>query len=208
MAQSPRRIGLTGGIACGKSTVAAQFQRLGVSVIDADDIARQVVEPGENAWHKIRARFGSEFFLADERIDRAKLRRYIFTVPSARLDLEAIVHPDIRAAMETQAHQASGKYCILCVPLLIEAHLTDMVERILVVECSPQQQRLRLAQRDNLTTEEIDRILKAQCTHGQRLRYADDVLNNTAAAEVVQNAVTQLHERYLIWAGQGRRTKA
>jgi dephospho-CoA kinase len=208
MATKPRRIGLTGGIACGKSTVAAHFQRLGVDIIDADVIARQLVAPGQEALAEIRAQFGEDYFLADGGLDRVKLRRLIFADAQARQQIEALLHPRIRAEMETQADQASGRYCILCVPLLIEAGFSVMVERILVVDCTLAQQHQRLAHRDRLSAAEIARVLHAQCARAERLHHADDVISNNSSPAAVQNAVVQLHKYYLMWASQGRRTKA
>lgn len=196
------RIGLTGGIACGKSTVAAGFAELGVPVIDADALARELVEPGQPALEAIARELGKEFITADGRLDRARLRQRIFTRPEARRRLEAILHPRIAAEMQSRAARLDSPYCLLVIPLLIEAGQQSLVDRILVVDCPEELQRRRLAERDDTEPVEISAILASQLDRESRLAAADDIISNDGTPEQLQERIAGLHTRYLALAEQ------
>lgn len=192
----PLRIGLTGGIASGKSTVADMFGEVGVPVIDTDVIAREVVAPGQPALEEIRERFGREVVDDDGILDRAALRQLIFSDDGARRDLEAILHPRIGAETRRQAERADGPYQLIVVPLLTESALRDFVDRVLVVDCDEEQQIRRLLARDAESVEQARRILAAQASREERLAIADDVINNDHSISHLRDQVVDLDQRY------------
>jgi dephospho-CoA kinase len=193
----PLRIGLTGGIASGKSTVAECFARLGVPVIDTDQLARAVVEPAQPALAAVAAAFGPDLLAPGGRLNRAKMRARIFADPDARTRLEAILHPRIRNATLAAAQAAGGHYQLIVVPLLFESGFDALVDRVLVVDCPEELQRERLAERDGETPDSIARILAAQLPRGERLARADDVISNDGKLGELHDAVADLHHRYL-----------
>lgn len=193
---TPLRIGLTGGIASGKSVVADMFAELGVPVIDTDLIAREVVQPGQPALDEIRERFGETVIDAGGNLDRAALRKRIFSDDDARLDLEAILHPRIGAETRRQADAADGDYQLIVVPLLVGSPLVQFVDRILVVDCQEDTQIRRLLERDTETLEQARRILAAQSSREQRLAIADDAINNDHSLAHVRNQVADLDRKY------------
>jgi dephospho-CoA kinase len=197
---APFRVALTGGIASGKSTVANLFAELGVPLIDTDVIARQVVEPGQPALAAIVAAFGAEVLDADGRLDRRRMRERIFSDPSARQRLEAIVHPAIRAEMERQSQAAGGPYQILVIPLLTEGGRRDHVDRVLLVDVPEELQIQRLRMRDGVTHEQAQASLDAQATRAERLALADDVVRNSGQVDDLRKMVAELHEQYLALA--------
>ena len=190
-------IGLTGGIGTGKSTVAKRFLKLGVPGIDADQLARELVEPGEPALQDIVNRFGPEALRADGTLDRAHLRGIVFSHPDQRKALETILHPRIRAEMQHRVLTLEAPYCILSIPLLIEAGQGDMVDRVLVVDASESIQRLRVAERDGLSGVDADAVFKAQASRDERLSAADDVIVNDGDMDGLIRQVDALHDRYL-----------
>jgi dephospho-CoA kinase len=191
------RVGLTGGIASGKSTVGQRFTELGVPVIDADVAARDVVAPGTVGLAQVVARFGSGILDAGGVLDRHALRNLIFKDPSLRRDLEGILHPLIRAAMEESAETAAGPYLVLAIPLLIEGGASGRVDRVLVVDVDESVQLERLMARDGSSLEQARAILGSQASRSARLAAADDVLPNGGTVTEVRQAVDRLHERYL-----------
>jgi dephospho-CoA kinase len=194
----PLRIGLTGGIASGKSTVSERFAELGVPVIDADLASRAVVEPGSPGLAQVVARFGTGIVNAGGELDRRALRNLIFDDPSARQALDGILHPLIRAQMEKQAAVAAGPYLVMAIPLLVEggrAH--ERVDRVLVVDVDEAQQLQRVQARDGSTPEQARAILASQASRAARLAVADDVLENSGTVADLRQAVDLLHERYL-----------
>ncbi len=193
---APLRIGLTGGIASGKTVVADMFAELGAPVIDTDVIARQVVEPGQPALDEIRARFGEQAVDAAGNLDRAAMRKTVFSDADARTDLEAILHPRIGAETRRQAGAAGGPYQVIVVPLLLESALRDFVDRVLVVDCDEDTQIQRLLARDAETVEQARRILTAQADRDERLAIADDVIDNSGSLESTRVAVTRLDAAY------------
>jgi dephospho-CoA kinase len=191
------RIGLTGGIASGKSTVAQRFKELGVPVIDADESARAVVEPGKPGLAEVLERFGRSVVADNGELDRRALRELIFREPGSRRDLEAILHPLIRADMEQSAEQAVGPYVVMAIPLLVEGGPSDRVDRVLVVDVDEAVQLQRVMARDGCTVEQARAILASQASRSARLAAADDVLRNAGTVTDLRRAVDQLHERYL-----------
>ena len=191
------RIGLTGGIASGKSTVAQRFADLGVPVIDADVAARAVVGSGTPGLARVIERFGTGVLAQNGELDRRALRDLIFSNPGARRDLESILHPLIRIDMESSADQAVGPYIVMAIPLLIEGGPSDRVDRILVVDVDETVQLRRVMERDGCTAEQARAILASQASRSARLAAADDVLQNAGTVTDLRQAVDHLHERYL-----------
>lgn len=191
------RIGLTGGIGSGKSAAAAAFSRLGVPVIDADIIARDVVKPGCPALTDIAAVFGQEVLLSDDSLDRKALRQRIFAEPELRKRLEAILHPRIRESMQQRLDALDAPYAILVIPLLLESGQRDMVDRILVVDTPENLQIQRTSTRDGVSAGDVEAIMAAQCDRDTRLAAADDLLINDDSLEILESRVAALHQRYL-----------
>jgi len=191
------RIGLTGGIASGKSAVADYFADHGIAVVDTDLIAREVVEPGQPGLTAVTAEFGVRILQPDGSLDRSRLRQIVFSDPAARELLNSILHPLIRTRAAELADRAKGPYVVLAVPLLAETGFTELVDRILVVDCPVEEQRKRLMSRDGETYASASRIIEAQATREQRLAIADDVINNSGSLEELAQAVDDLHQRYL-----------
>jgi len=194
------RVGLTGGIASGKSTVASHFDALGVPVIDLDLIAREVVAPGTPGLAAVVSAFGTNVLLPDGTLDRRRLRDLAFATAGQREQLEAILHPRIRARMEDLCTRSGGPYQILVIPLLIESGLETRVDRVLVVDCSESVQRARLRVRDGESAAGADRLLTAQVDRATRLTRADDVLVNDGARDELPRRVGELHANYLRFA--------
>ena len=194
------KIGLTGGIGSGKSTVAHYFAALGVPVIDADQIARELVSPGQPALQSIVDAFGEAVRDNAGHLDRARLRAMVFGAeahPGQRPLLESILHPLIRAEMQRRAQAMTAPYGLLSIPLLVEGGQMDQVERILVVDAPEALQYQRVRQRDNVSLDaEITAILRAQATRQQRLAVADDVIVNDADLEKLHQQVVMLHPFY------------
>jgi len=189
-------IGLTGGIASGKTTVSDHFAELGAAIIDTDVIAREVVEPGQPALEEIREAFGDDAIGPDGRLDRAAMRKIVFDDAAARERLEGILHPRIGEATMRQAASATGDYLIIVVPLLIGSPLINVVDRVLVVDCSEQTQVERLLARDAETEEQARRILAAQVSRETRLEAADDVIRNDGDRAYTRSQVEALHTLY------------
>lgn len=191
-------VGLTGGIGSGKSTVADFFAKLGVDIVDADIIAREVVAPGEPALAAIAARFGPEIIAKDGSLDRRELRQRVFANPADKDWLNALLHPQIRERMVSACAASRSAYCLLVVPLLVENRLTNLCQRVLVVDVSPETQLERTVKRDNSNETQIRAIMAAQASREQRLAAADDVLdNNGTDLEHIKAEVARLHRQYL-----------
>ena len=190
-------IGLTGGIASGKSTVAQRFMDLHVPVIDADVAARAVVAPGKPGFEQVIGRFGPGIVAANGELDRRALRELVFSDPDSRRDLEVILHPLIRADMDRSAAAAVGAYIVMAIPLLIEGGSRDRVDRILVVDVDEAVQLQRVMARDRCSLDEAQAILAAQAPRSARLAVADDVLSNSGTVTDLRQAVDRLHQRYL-----------
>ena len=185
-------MGLTGGIASGKSLVAEELAKLGAVVIDADVLAREVVEPGTPGLAAIVARFG-DAVLTDGRLDRARLGALVFADPAARRDLERIVHPAVRArAAELERAAGDAAVVVHVIPLLVETGQTGDFDRIVVVDVDPATQRERLLRRDGFTEAEADRRIAAQATRADRLAAADVVLDNHGSVTQLQRQIRDL----------------
>ncbi|MCZ6577713.1 MAG: dephospho-CoA kinase [Gammaproteobacteria bacterium] len=198
------RIGLTGGIGSGKSSAAAMFARRGVPVIDADEIAKQLVAPGQPAYERIIQRFGKEFVDADGFIDRGRLRRHVFDDPASRRELEAILHPRVRRQIQRQLRVLRAPYCVIVIPLIFEANQQDLVDRILVIDAAEDTQVQRVAARSSLADDEIRKIIAAQIGRNVRLRQAHDVITNEGELEQLEERVDAFHTRYLDLAREQR----
>lgn len=198
-------IGLTGGIAAGKSELSRRFEALGITVADADLAARAVVAPGSEGLARIVAHFGPTLLLADGQLDRATLRERIFASAQDRQALEAITHPAIRQLLRDTCERAPGPYAIAAIPLLTEAggrQHYPWLDRVLVVDVPVAVQHARLLQRDGITPELADRMIAAQASREQRLALADDVVVNDGQPEHLQAKVEQLDRTYRQLAGQ------
>jgi dephospho-CoA kinase len=195
-------IGLTGGIGSGKSSVCRQFADLGVPVIDTDQIAREVVAPGQPGLAQVRETFGNEVLTAEGELDRALLRKRVFADPEARQRLESILHPLIRTRMEEQLAALEAPYAIVAIPLLVEGGRQAQLDRVLVVDCSEELQIERVCQRDGASREQAQAILAAQCPRASRLEAADDVIYNDDNIAALKPQVAKLHQHYLQLAAQ------
>jgi dephospho-CoA kinase len=192
------RIGLTGGIASGKSTVAQRFTELGIPVIDADVASRSVVEPGKPGLAQVVRRVGPKVLDTQGHLDRRALRSLIFNDPESRRALDAILHPLIRAEMELKAAAAQGPYVVMAIPLLIESgNARARVDRVLVVDLDEALQIQRVQARDGGSAEQARAILASQASRAARLAEADDVLLNAGSVADLRHAVDRLHEQYL-----------
>ena len=200
-------VGLTGGIASGKSAADAAFVALGVTVVDADVIARELVEPSQPALAEIAARFGEAMLDAEGRLDRRALRQRIFANADDKQALEAILHPPIRAELKARCEAAHGDIAIASIPLLAEAGGRDAypwLDRILVIDVAPETQQARLVQRDGIDAALAMRMIGAQASRQERLAIADDILANEGTLDELRSRVAELHRFYrgLARAGQ------
>ncbi|MBB5208965.1 dephospho-CoA kinase [Chiayiivirga flava] len=194
----PLRIAVTGGIASGKTAVTQRFEALGVRVIDADIVSRELVEPGQAALTDIEARFGAHVLQADGRLDRRTLREIVFSDAQARRDLEAILHSRVRARLRADAEAATGPYVLLAIPLLAEStYPYDWLDRVLVVDVPREVQIARVMRRDGVTRAEAELSLAAQASRAARLALADDVIINDGAVDALDAIVARLHLHYL-----------
>jgi dephospho-CoA kinase len=193
---APLRIGLTGGIASGKTAVANMFAEMGAAIIDTDLIARAVVQPGKPALEQLRHAFGSQIIQVGGDLDRAALRKIVFSDDEKRIRLEQILHPLIQQETIQQAEFATGDYQLIVVPLLVESPLRDFVDRILVVDCAEATQIKRLISRDSESEEQARRILAVQASREDRLAIADDVVRNDGSLARTRQQVENLHTIY------------
>lgn len=194
-------VGLTGGIGCGKTTVADMFAALGASVIDTDQIAHSLTAPHGAAMPALLAEFGEDFATPEGALDRAKMRALVFSDATARARLEAILHPRIRDATAAAAAIATGPYTIFVVPLLIESGTwRERVTRVLAIDCSEETQVARVMTRSGLSAEQVRAIMAAQVTRAQRLAAADDVINNDEGLDELRPQVERLHAHYLSYS--------
>ena len=189
-------IGLTGGIASGKTVVSRYFEHLGVPVIDADVVAREVVEPGQAGLDAVVKEFGAEILDDQGRLDRRRLRSLVFEDSTDRRTLESILHPLIRQHMEAQLEDLDDDYAVLTIPLLLETGQADMVDRILVVDASESAQVERARKRDGVGEPEVRRIISAQARRAERLAKANDVIENSGTLDELRQSVHRLDEFY------------
>lgn len=190
-------IGLTGGIGSGKTTVAELFTTLGVTIIDTDQIARDIVKPGTAAFKQILEQFGNNILTQEHTLNRASLRKIIFNEPEKRRWLEKLLHPLIREEMKQQIQSVTSPYCIVIIPLLFETDPNPLIHRILVVDAEEKLQLERTCLRDNISQDEAKAILATQANRAVRLNKADDIIENDGNLEDLMRQVRELHESYL-----------
>jgi len=191
------RIGLTGGIASGKSTVARMFAELGVEVIDTDEIAHQLVAPGSRALAAVIEAFGRNVLTEDGALDRPQMRRIVFADSGKRRRLETILHPLIRQAALARAAASDASYVMLVVPLLFETGFDQLVNHTLAIDCPEALQIERLVDRDNVSTEEAQAMIASQLNREERRVAADDVIDSSGSLATIRGRVSELHEQYL-----------
>jgi dephospho-CoA kinase len=191
------KIGLTGGIGCGKSAVTTLFNQLNVPVIDADEIAHQLVAVGQPALILIQQTFGVHSLYADGSLNRDAIRELVFTHPEQKQKLEAIIHPLVYQAIEEQMALLNAPYCIISIPLLFETNNADFVNRVLVVDCPVETQIDRVQKRDNLTAERVQSIINTQVSREFRRASAHDIIDNTKTTVELAQQVENLHNLYL-----------
>ena len=195
-------IALTGGIGSGKSAVASHLESLGVPVIDADQLAHQLVKHGSPALLEIQAAFGDDLVDANGALDRSALRKIVFDNPQQRKRLEGILHPRIREAMKSWLANQSAPYAVLVIPLLFETGQMSLADRVLVVDCDESLQIDRVRARDEISREQIRQIIASQVDRQTRLLGADDVIENNGSLEALIEATEGLHNKYLKLAGR------
>ncbi|MEX6113404.1 dephospho-CoA kinase [Providencia stuartii] len=195
-------VALTGGIGSGKTTVANHFAKLGIPLVDADIIARKVVEPGSPALEAIASRYGADIIQPDGSLNRQRLREIIFSDVAEKQCLNALLHPLIHQETQQQLQQADSPYVLWVVPLLFENKLAHLANRVLVIDVTPEEQILRTVQRDNVSEEHVVNILKAQTSRENRLLQADDVITNHDGELNIAEKVATLHEKYMTLAQQ------
>ena len=196
----PFKVGLTGGIGSGKSTVATMFGEYGITVIDSDEISHQLTQPGGDAIEAIRAEFGDSYLATSGALDRGRMRQLVFADSMAKQRLEAILHPLIRLQMLAREAASSelSPYLLLAIPLLFESvNYLPLVQRTLVVDCAETIQIDRTIQRSGLTEQQVRAIMTAQISRAERLRWADDVIRNNADREALRLQVAHFHRLYI-----------
>ncbi len=191
------KIGLTGGIGCGKTTVARLFAELGSPVIDADQIAHQLVAKGQPALKQIALQFGADILAPDGSLNRTRLREVVFSDPAQKQKLEAILHPLVYQSIQTELERLDAPYCIIAIPLLFETNMAHFVDRALVVDCPVEIQIARVRKRDQLTLERIQSIIDSQVSRGFRKSHADDLIDNSESDYRLAEQVKKLHNLYL-----------
>lgn len=191
------KIGLTGGIGSGKSTICKLFKELGVPVIDSDEIAHALVEPGTSALHMITKLFGHQVLQEDGSLNRAQVREQVFNDKIKREQLESLLHPLIRKEMQRQINALNSPYVILAIPLLLEKAWQENLDRVLVIDCSEAQQRERVIKRDESSAQTIDLIMFSQIQRDVRINAADDIIDNTGSLDALRGQINRLHQRYL-----------
>jgi len=197
-------VGLTGGIGSGKSAAAAEFERLGATVVDTDAIAHELTQPGGKAIAGIASVFGREAIGPSGAMDRDRMRALVFADPAAKRALEGLLHPMIRDESSRRIAAAPGPYVIHVVPLLVESGYRSRVDRVVVLDVPEEVQIERVGRRSGLSASEVRAILAAQATRAERLAAADDVIDNRGTIEALREQVTDLHRRYLDYSKASR----
>jgi len=195
-------LGLTGGIGSGKSAASEWFEAQGIAVVDADIVAREVVDIGQPALQQIQQAFGDWVLLEDGSLNRRALREYIFQSPEARKTLENITHPAIRTSIIQQLHAAQSPYAILVSPLLFETNQHELTQHTLLIDAAIELQIQRASQRDGQNVEQIQKIIAAQMPREQKRAMADDIVLNDGELEHLYAHLTPLHEKYLQMTAQ------
>ena len=190
------RIGLTGGIGSGKTTVANHFSSLGIHIIDADEIVHQISTPGHRAFDAIIQHFGVDVLNSDGTLNRLELGHRVFTDTEERKALESILHPAVRMTMQQEIKESDSPYCILVIPLLVETGYTDLVDRVLVVTADREKRVAWVKQRNGLSDTQIESIMAAQASDEERDRIADDVIENNGSLDSLFKQVEDLDSKY------------
>lgn len=196
--RSVLKVGLTGGIGCGKSTAVNIFRALGAGIVDADQISKDLVKLGSPVLMEIAKIFGSEIILVDGELNRPMLKELVFTDSKALDKLEAIIHPNVRKEIDRQVSVlSSAPYVIVDIPLLVEKQYQEMFERIIVVDCLPEQQIKRVEERDSIDRATLEAIMEKQAGRDSRLKAATDILDNTCSASLLKEQVKSLHNNFI-----------
>ena len=195
--QQPFVVGLTGGIGSGKSAATAYFEKLGIDIVDADEVARDVVALGSEGLKEIENRFGNSILLEDGNLNRAALREKVFSDIDEKNWLNNLLHPLIRLRMQHLISESTSPYCILSVPLLVENKLTEMCNYVVVVDCPEKMQLERALRRDGSTEETIRNIMASQATRNERIEAADTVLDNSTTLSALSAQIADLHNTLL-----------
>jgi len=191
------KVGLTGGIGCGKSTVSDLFKQYSIPVIDADEISHALVTPNSSALQKISTYFGQDCLTASGHLNRSHLREIIFNNALKKTQLEAIMHPLIFAEIDKQVQQSNASYCIISIPLLIETNMQSSVDHILVVDCPETEQIKRVQLRDELTTSQVQAIIRSQVSREQRIAEANSIIDNQLNNDQLVQQVHDLHLKFM-----------
>jgi dephospho-CoA kinase len=194
------KIGLTGGIGSGKSTVCRLFAEIGVPIVDADLIARQLVEPGQPALSLIVTSFGSQMLNQDGSLNRVRLRDAVFADAAKKRELDGIMHPLVYAQIAAEVNALTADYCVIAVPLLLESKNPYAVDRVLLIDCPVDVQIARVIARDKLTRQQVQAIIDSQMSRPERLSKAHDVIENVAGPEQLAEQVKRLHNSYILLA--------
>lgn len=197
MANNPWILGLTGGIGSGKSTASHYFANAGIKVVDADKVAREVVEPGTEGLTAIVARYGVDVLTAQEQLDRAKLREIIFSDDQEKQWLNGLLHPLIRTRMLSQLRAAQSQYVVLEAPLLFENNLDKYCNRTLLIDVPVEVQVQRASVRDDVTEQQIRAIIASQLSRTEKLQRTDDIITNCGSMNELEHKVKRYHESYL-----------
>ena len=192
------KIGLTGGIGSGKTTVTRLFADFNIPIIDADIIAHQLVEPGQPALARIQSTFGQQVINPDGSLNRSELRNIVFADANLKQKLEAILHPLILRKIQAEAEALNAPYCIISIPLLFETGMDRWVDRILVIDCPVETQISRVKHRDGLSEETIRTIIASQASRELRNTQADDLIDNSQSNSQLAEQVKTLHNLYLL----------
>ena len=195
--KQPMRVGLTGGIGSGKSTVKKCFDEIGVPTADADEISRRITRPGQAPFDEVVALFGTKCRDESGSLNRQYLREVIFADPAMKEELEAIIHPRVRAEIQEFINQVNYPYCIICIPLLLETGRQTTMDRVLVIDAPEELQIARVSRRDKANEEQTRRIINAQISREERLRRAHDIIVNDGSIDDLKNQVVKFHDRYI-----------
>lgn len=199
----PYLVGLTGGIGSGKTTVANLFVELGAGIVDTDEVAKALTVPGAPAVDEIREHFGAEYVTSEGALDRNRMRKLVFGSDNARRELESILHPRIRMESQRLIAKAAAPYVIVVVPLLLETgNYRELAHRVLVVDCAPETQVERVMRRSGLSREDVLSIMATQIPRDERLRNADDIVDNEGDLAALRPQIPPLHRQYLKFAGK------
>ncbi|MGZ5026682.1 MAG: dephospho-CoA kinase [Methylobacter sp.] len=191
------KVGLTGGIGCGKTTVAKIFAKFNIPVLDADEVAHRLVEKGQPALDQIQQEFGPTILNPDASLNRQHLREIVFSDLKRKQKLESILHPLVYKTLQAELEQLSAPYCIVSIPLLFETNMTSFVDRILVIDCPVETQIERVKNRDNLSIERIQSIIDNQVSRAYRKAKAEDLIDNSTTDYRLAEQVKKLHNLYL-----------